>query len=721
MRFLALLVVIAIAPSALSPPGERSAASAWPGEEALIAPFRPPPDPDPLAPAPGYFDLSEFMMGSVAVAIFVVESAGSAYDWSDAEVTETLDGISAGLAWWASLEPKARLSFKSEVHVREPTSWEPIQNSINDDTRWIDEILGNRGYSEADPWAKAIHFNNDLRSRLGTDWAYSLFVVDSDDAENLGRFNDDMYAHAYLGGPWLTMSRYSSWAFNSGNYFRAVPAHETAHIFYATDEYDTAPPEYSGYLNCPDKNGATGIMNRNSLVVSASTRCQIGWVDADGNGVLDILDVPPETTIIPRVPDPTKETQVTYSGEARVVALPNRNPYGPGNDVTVSRVTSVSVRSDRGPWEAANAVDGAFDAPSELYAITLRFRLASAANPLPAYVARETFAITANVLGPAGTHAIEARAHNTENGVDPTPALDSLQVLGPPASSVELTYSWQRNPYVRYGIDTAEPWSWTVNSSSLEGDGFYEFRTIAEDGKGDVESKPMLADASTTVDTTSPATAYALSGPSGNDGWFTGPVEMTLTASDATSGVGSTTFRVDGNAWLPYTGSLTVAGDAVHHVEFGSLDLAGNAEPSRSVEVKIDASPPEFVAKGPSGTLRSSTVEISWLAEDSVAGISRYDVSVDGSAFRAVGRNTSLAMAVADGDHIVLVRAFDVAGNLADVEVRFRVDSNLFSPTGPYGPAPLLTVVAAGVGVALLLFRRRRRGTVAARPSTRTP
>ena len=218
------------------------------GERSRTAPLVQAPVPRPLTPGPGYNDTSEFYIGSVAVGVFLVESAGSAYDWSDGEVTQTLDGIYSGLAWWASVEPKARLSFSYELHIREPTTWEPIQNSLDDDWLWIDEIMTNLGYRESDPWNKTLHFNNDLRARLGTDWAYSIFVADSNNTVNLGRFTNNEYAAAYLGGPWVTMSRYSSWAYNSADYYRVVPAHETGHIFYATDEYDTDPVEYSGYL-----------------------------------------------------------------------------------------------------------------------------------------------------------------------------------------------------------------------------------------------------------------------------------------------------------------------------------------------------------------------------------------------------------------------------------------------------------------------------------------
>lgn len=316
-------IVLAVLGIGFAPAAQVGASSAPSGEEALVAPNVISP-PKPRAPGPGPDDLSEFFMGSVGVGVFLVESSGTAYDWSDAEVAETLDGIYDGLDWWASYEPRGRLSFEYELHVREPTTYEPIQRSINDDGDWIHEILTNRGYSDPAPWSKARHFNRDLRARLATDWAYTIFVVDSEDSVGQGLFVGGGYAHAYYGGPWVTMSRFSSWAYNSGDYFRVVPAHETGHIFYATDEYNGVQ-ETSGYLNCPDRDFSQGIMNRNTLSVSDSTRCQIGWVDTDGDGIFDILDEPPETSLALPSPDPTSECELRVTGTATVVAHPNRN------------------------------------------------------------------------------------------------------------------------------------------------------------------------------------------------------------------------------------------------------------------------------------------------------------------------------------------------------------------------------------------------------------
>ena len=54
--------------------------------------------------------------------------------------------------------------------------------------------------------------------------------------------------------------------------------------------------------------------------------------------------------------------------------------------------------------------------------------------------------------------------------------------------------------------------------------------------------------------------------------------------------------------------------------------------------------------------------------------------------------------------------AVDAAGNNAYASVTVRVDTNLFSPSGPYAGAPTYAILAvvAAVSIALVLLRRRR-------------
>ena len=654
-------------------------------------------------------------MGSVGVGVFLVESTGSAYDWTDAEVTQSLDGVYAGLAWWASQDLRANLSFANELHVREPTAWEPIQYSLDDDWQWIDGIMANLGYMDPDPWSKTLHYNNDLRSRLGTDWAYSIFIADSDDGVNQGRFTNDQYAHAYYGGPWIAMSRYSSWAYNSGDYFRAVPAHETGHIFYASDEYDSGPVMYSGYLDCPDNNGAYGIMNTNVLYVSASTRCQIGWVDSDTDGVFDILDVPPETSLVPYAPDPAGETRVTYSGSATVTALPNRNPLGRSNDVTISRISKVETRVDSGPWIPANPADGAFDGPSEVFTFAVDLPLASSADPLVP-VRRETeFTVSAHTLGAASPHTIEAHAEDTEGNTDATPASDALGVSGQAVANLELWSSHDGGAYTLYGMDPVEPWSWSFNASARGSDGEYRFYTIALNMTGGRESAPASADASTFVDATLPT--VGITGPAEGFWAASTSVEVVWTTQDAGSGVDQVLVALDGSPPTNETGAarriFDGLGEGAHTVQVTTVDHAGNAA-SASIGFGVDVTAPSILVEDPGsgGEILQRTLVLRWTAVDAESGVDSYEVQLDdGEILRPTAANVTFE-GLSDGTHRIRVKALDVAGNAEELIVTFRVHADWATGGGPLGwisMGMLIAALVAGAVVAVLLVRRRHR------------
>jgi len=323
------------------------------------------------APSPGFFDTSEYMMGRVAVGIILPESTGPAYNWTESEINETVTGIKQGMGWWASQEPNAHLNFSYDVHVKVPTTYEPIQMNEGQDTIWIEDVMSHLNYSLGWPWEDVTAYNNDIRKALQTDWAFTIFVVDSDPSVNLGLFSGGGYAHAYLGGPWITMSRYSSWAWNAGNYFAAVPAHETGHIFYATDEYD-GYQENSGYLNATDKDGAFGIMNQNNFHVSDSTRLQIGWRDTDQDGILDIMDTYPAVKLN-AYPTPILAQSYNFSGVVVEVPHQNFNPFGQRDNVSINEIVGVEYSVDGGRWISAVPSDGAFDGGLENFTFDLAF------------------------------------------------------------------------------------------------------------------------------------------------------------------------------------------------------------------------------------------------------------------------------------------------------------------------------------------------------------
>ena len=74
-------------------------------------------------------------------------------------------------------------------------------------------------------------------------------------------------------------------------------------------------------------------------------------------------------------------------------------------------------------------------------------------------------------------------------------------------------------------------------------------------------------------------------------GWNNNSVALVLGATDNLSGVASTKYVLNGAAAVTGTG-LTIATEGVHTVEFWSVDVAGNEETHKTIQVKIDKTNP---------------------------------------------------------------------------------------------------------------------------------
>ncbi|KUO41780.1 MAG: hypothetical protein APZ16_00460 [Candidatus Hadarchaeum yellowstonense] len=97
--------------------------------------------------------------------------------------------------------------------------------------------------------------------------------------------------------------------------------------------------------------------------------------------------------------------------------------------------------------------------------------------------------------------------------------------------------------------DNTGPGSWSFTAP--EGDGYYEFYSIAVDKEGYVEPAPVAADASCGVDTSPPVILLVVI----NDGATTTSstsVKITIAAFDATSGVAQMQFSNDGLNWTDW-------------------------------------------------------------------------------------------------------------------------------------------------------------------------
>lgn len=217
---------------------------------------------------------AKYMLGTIVVNVFFVESNGTIdpnlYTWTGEDVQATIDGIGAALSWWsgqAALRGESvsfYLNYYLPSDARCATGYEPILHSSSAASLWVDQILANFGYSSGTFLDKVAAFNTWSRYHFGTNDAFSAFVEYNPDPAP-SKFTDGKSAWAYLGGPLLhILFRSYGWPVDR------VFAHETGHIFWASDE------------NCPCTCDPwhNGVNNGNcSVCNSGSAECIMRWCE----------------------------------------------------------------------------------------------------------------------------------------------------------------------------------------------------------------------------------------------------------------------------------------------------------------------------------------------------------------------------------------------------------------------------------------------------------
>ncbi len=141
---------------------------------------------------------------------------------------------------------------------------------------------------------------------------------------------------------------------------------------------------------------------------------------------------------------------------------------------------------------------------------------------------------------------------------------------------------------------------------------------VACDGSGNV----YVADTSNNIirtaafDATPPVTtATPPLASSATSDWRSSPQTVTLTATDAGSGVAGTSYSIDGGATLVYSAPFTVSAPGSHAVTYFSTDKAGNVELPQTGYVNIDVAVPTTTAQ-PAAVRAGKTVTLKYRVTD---------------------------------------------------------------------------------------------------------
>ena len=227
---------------------------------------------------------------------------------------------------------------------------------------------------------------------------------------------------------------------------------------------------------------------------------------------------------------------------------------------------------------------------------------------------------------------------------------------------------------IRYTLDGSEP----TAASPLYGEPFTVSQTTtvryrAWDTAGNVEpARSQLVEVAEAPpqDVTAPTSAIACDGGACSAGWYTGPVSVTLSATDDASGVAAIRYTLDGSeptASSPrYTGPFAVSQTAT--VRYRAWDSAGNVEAPNSQAVRIDAAAPSVAITNPANGARvRGSVKVTAAANDIGSGVLQVSFyangvligSKPGGGTVTVNWNTSKLR----GQYTLTAVAEDVAGN----------------------------------------------------------
>ena len=381
-------------------------------------------------------------------------------------------------------------------------------------------------------------------------------------------------------------------------------------------------------------------------------------------------------------------------GAPRVAWAPD---FGPGSPDTVPPVASASWSGTTGAanWfvSRVNVTLSATDDSSGVAAI--HFRADGGAWQL--YASPVAFSAE-------GSHSIDYYAtdlagnnessHTATFDIDTVAPVSLAQVAGTLAgdgsyvSSVTVTLTASDTTSgvqsEQYRVDGG-PWRTYSVPFTLGGNGTHMLDYFATDVAGNAESVHGLSIWITGDTHVLPVSTLSSSGVTGANGWYASPVTVTLTATSGSGVATSIAYRIDGNAWVTYSQPFTLP-DGRHLLTYQATDADGYSEVSKSSSFNVDSTPPSVVANSPSVPIGPDE-SLSWSGSDGGSGIARYEVSIDGAAFMSIGLQTTLTRHWTVGTHVVVVRAYDTAGNAKSSVIQFSVAENP-TPTTPSGPSP---------------------------------
>ncbi|MGB0653097.1 MAG: OmpL47-type beta-barrel domain-containing protein [Thermoplasmatota archaeon] len=291
----------------------------------------------------------------------------------------------------------------------------------------------------------------------------------------------------------------------------------------------------------------------------------------------------------------------------------------------------------------------------------------------------------ASVTLPDGRYPLDARSTDIAGNIEPLTRREVAVDTVPPAilvhqDGIEGEDGWWRSD-VAVTVEASDATSgvalqqvridggpWSASMTPTIGSGEHHLEVWVQDAAG---HEATLGPLRVGVDRTAPLTSWDLLGAEGLGDWFVSDVEVFLEASDDLSGVAVTQYRLAEGAWTDYLGPFTL-GEGIHEITVASRDAAGNIEPERRFEVKVDTTAPEVRLEvggmhlwqddGTLDVVLGTLLELPATDATSRVALVEWDL---GEGWQG---GTQAFLIGTDGPRTLSFRAQDEAGNMADLQ-----------------------------------------------------
>lgn len=222
---------------------------------------------------------------------------------------------------------------------------------------------------------------------------------------------------------------------------------------------------------------------------------------------------------------------------------------------------------------------------------------------------------------------------------------------------------------IEYNLDGSDKYNDYSAPIAVSSEGETTVYYRAEDNAGNIGETKQL---SVKIDKTTPQTAD-----NAPEGWQANDVSVKLTATDATSGIAKTLYRINSGEWIEGAAvALTESGE--YTIEYYSEDAAGNKEEIKIARniVKIDKIAPITIDNATTGWV-NHTVSVALTASDAHSGVAHTYYKINDASEFAEGTAIELTE---DGEYFISYYSVDNVGNVEEVKQSVEVQIDKTNP-----------------------------------------